>query len=236
MKITLLTGKTFDIEQAFDFDIKIIKSSTAKRLTLRIDAKDRIPVLSIPKRCSTHKAVTFVNEHRGWIEKCLAQIPMSRCFQNQETISLLGKNYTICHAPQSRRGVYAEGNILYVSGAAEFMHRRICDYIKKQAKQKLFELSQEKAAKIDCHVKNVIIKDTKSRWGSCSSLNNINYNWRIALAPDYVIEYLVAHEVSHLKHQDHSRQFWQCVKNLYHRAGEGRLWLKLHGKELYLYE
>ena len=92
------------------------------------------------------------------------------------------------------------------------------------------------AEKIGCQVKNVAIKDTKSRWGSCSTLDNINYNWRIALAPEFVISYLIAHEVSHLRHQDHSKEFWQCVKSLFPRCGEGRLWLKQHGKDLYLYE
>lgn len=236
MKITLLTGRTFDIEHAFDFDIKIIKSATAKRLTLRIDAKERIPVLSLPKRCPAKKAVAFVNEHRGWIEQCLSQIPETKRFEDGEKISVLGKTYQIKHSPQSRRGVYIDHDMLIVSGDKEFLHRRVCDYIKKTAKQKFFEMSQQKAALIGCHVKNVTIKDTKSRWGSCSSIQNINYNWRIALAPDFVIEYLIAHEVSHLKHQDHSRRFWQCVKNLHPRCGEGRLWLKQHGKDLYLYE
>ena len=118
----------------------------------------------------------------------------------------------------------------------EFLHRRICDFIKKQSQKELLLLSQQKASLINKKVNNVTLKDTKSRWGSCSSLSNINYNWRIALAPDYVIDYLVSHEVSHLKHQDHSRNFWQCVKNLCPKCAEGRLWLKQKGKELYQYQ
>lgn len=236
MKITLLTGKTFDIQQTLGMEIKIIKSPSAKRLTLRIDAKDRIPVLSIPSRCSSAKAVDFVNQHRNWIEENMAKIPVAKAFEDEEAISILGKIYTIKHSPLSRRGVYSEGDFLYVSGAKEFLHRRICDYIKKTAKKEFLKISQQLAQKIGCHVKSVSIKDTKSRWGSCSTLDNINYNWRIALAPDFVIYYLMAHEVSHLKHPDHSKSFWQCVKNLDPRCGEGRLWLKTRGKELYLYE
>lgn len=236
MKITLLTGKTFDIEHAFDFNIKIIKSAAAKRLTLRIDAKERVPVLSLPKRCPAKKAVAFVNEHRDWIEENLAQIPVAKRFEDGEKISILGHRYTIVHTPHSRHGTYIDNDKLIVSGGKEFLHRRICDYIKKTAKQEFAQRSKEKAEKIGCSVNNVTIKDTKSRWGSCSSINNLNYNWRVAMAPDFVIEYLIAHEVSHLKHQDHSRQFWQCVKKLHPRCGEGRLWLKHHGKELYLYE
>lgn len=236
MKITLLTGQTFDIQQALGINIKIIKSPRAKKLTLRIDTQERLPVLTVPKRCSVKRASEFVRQNMGWIEENLDKIPESRRFENGETISLFGKKYTICHIPKLRKGVFIEGETLYVSGAKEFMHRRICDFIKKMAQQELYELSRQKAEEIGCRVKRVLIKDTKSRWGSCSSISNINYNWRIALAPTFVIKYLVAHEVSHLRHQDHSRDFWNCVCSLYTRSAEGRRWLKNHGRELYLYE
>lgn len=235
MRITLLTGKTFDIAKELGFEIKVIKSTHAKRLTLRIDSKERIPVLSLPPRCSGAKAVDFVNEHLDWIEKTLAKIPQAENFAEGETISLMGKEYTITHVPSARRGVYIEENKICISGDKNFLHRRLKDYIKKTAQKEFLKTSQEKAARIGCHVNSVSIKDTKSRWGSCSTLDNINYNWRVALAPDFVIEYLIAHEVAHLKHQDHSKSFWQCVKNLYPRSSEGRLWLKTRGKELYRY-
>lgn len=236
MKITLLTGKTFDIQAALNMDIKIIKSTQAKRLTLRIDAKERLPILTIPHRCSAKRAIEFVELHRAWLEENLEKIPVAKRFENGEIISIMGKEYTINHCPQKRCGVLIDENNLIVSGSKEFLHRRICDFIKKNAKEELYKKSKILAAKIGCHVNSVSIKDTKSRWGSCSSLENINYNWRISLAPKYVIDYLVAHEVSHLLHQDHSREFWQCVKKLCPNAAKGRLWLKNHGKELYMYE
>ncbi len=236
MKITLLTGQTFNIQQTLGIDIKIIKSPRAKKLTLRIDSQERRPILSLPPRCSAKRAVEFVRQNMNWIEENLKKIPQSRRFENNETISLFGQTYTICHEPLLRKGVYIENQTLRVSGALEFMHRRICDFIKKTARQKLYELSQKKAKEISRQVKKVTLKDTKSRWGSCSSKNNINYNWRIALAPLYVIEYLVAHEVSHLQHQNHSQEFWECVSALCPDSIEGRRWLRNHGRELYLYE
>ncbi len=236
MKITLLTGKTFDIQAALNMDIKIIKSAKAKRLTLRIDAKERLPILTIPSRCSAKRAVEFVEMHRAWLEENLQKIPAIKHFENGEKISLMGKEYIINHCPQKRCGVMIEEDNIIVSGSKEFLHRRICDFIKKKAQEQLLKKSQTLANKIGCHVNHVSIKDTKSRWGSCSSLENINYNWRICMAPKYVINYLVAHEVSHLLHQDHSREFWQCVKKLCPDAAKGRLWLKNYGKELYRYE
>lgn len=236
MKITLLTGKTFDIQEALGFEIKVIKSPRAKRMTLRIDSKEHLPVLTIPERCSAKKAVAFAKEHQDWIERSLARLPQTKKFEDGEQISLFGQNISICHNPKLRGGTFLDNNILNVSGDAEFLHRRVKDYIKEQAKTEFYKRSKLLAEKLGCPLHDVSIKDTKSRWGSCSSLHNINYNWRIALAPENVINYLMAHEVAHLKHQDHSRAFWRCVRELYPEAETGKVWLRLHSKELYLYE
>jgi len=236
MKITLLTGKTYDIAAAVGFPLKVVKSARAKRLTLRIDQQERLPVLTLPNRCSAKRATEFVLSYKEWIEQALNKLPETRRFTDGIQISFFGRQLTICHAPDKRCGVYEQDGCLFVSGKKEFLHRRVKDYLKKQAQIKLWSLSKQQADKINCRLKDVTIKDTKSRWGSCSSLHNINYNWRISLAPKFVIDYLVAHEVSHLKHQNHSDEFWKCVSELYPQAEEGKSWLRQHGKDLYLYE
>lgn len=234
MKITLLTGQTFDFAKTLNMNIKVVKSPLAKKLTLRIDEKNRIPVLTIPKYCSSRKAVSFVEEHQDWIQKTLAKLPLSVKFENGDSFSFMGKNIIINHSPIQRVTQIKDG-FLFIGGNKVFLHRRVCDFIKKQAQKELFSLSCLFAKKIDCKIHNVTLKDTKSRWGSCSNKNNINYNWRIALAPYFVIEYLVCHEVSHLAHQNHSADFWQCVAKLCPQYQEGRNWLKINGKELYKY-
>ena len=235
MKITLLTGKTFDIQEEVGMDIKVVQSTATRKLILRIDAKNHIPVLTVPRFCSRKKAISFVNENMDWILENLQKLPDEKYFADGEKISLLGQEVVICHCPEARRGVWLDGDKLCVSGGAEFLHRRVRDYIKKAAQREFFRISKELADKIGCRLNGVTIKDTKSRWGSCSSLNNINYSWRVALAPQYVIDYLMAHEVSHLKHQDHSDEFWACVYSLCPAWSKGYSWLKRHGKELYAY-
>ncbi|MBR2136918.1 MAG: M48 family metallopeptidase [Alphaproteobacteria bacterium] len=236
MKLTLLTGKTYDISEAVGMDIKVIQSPTARRLTLRIDSKTRTPVLSVPRFCSRKHAIKFVEENMDWIVRSLSKIPEQKYFSDGEQISLFGEILTICHCPHERGGVWRKDNFLCVSGGAEFIHRRIKDYIKNLCRQKFLELSRVKAAQINRHIHSISIKDTKSRWGSCSSLNNINYNWRIALAPAEAINYLIAHEVAHLEHPDHSKQFWDCVGLLNPDWKHGHDWLKKHGKTLYMYK
>jgi len=236
MRITLLTGKIYNIQEAFDFPIKVIKTPRAKRLTLRIDAKEHLPILSIPPRCTQKQAIAFVREHQEWIINGLNNLPQTKRFEFGQSITLFGKPVIIQDAPERRRGAKLEKGILYVSGEIEFTHRRVKDFIKKEAQNQFLKMSRKLATKIDCKVREVSIKDTKSRWGSCSSLSNINYNWRLALAPKEVIDYIVAHEVSHLLHQDHSAEFWECVAALCPHYEVGQNWLKIHGKELYIFE
>ena len=234
MKITLLSGKTFNYSEALGFEIKIVKSATAKKLNLRIDERHRIPILTIPRFCSNRKALNFVEQHRDWIKNTLARLPQHQSFSNGSKISIAGQNYTILHNP-SQHGIKLENNRLLIGGTPEFLHRRVCDFLKKYATTYLHNLSVSIAAKIGHHVHKVTVKETKSRWGSCSSKNNINYNWRIIMAPEFVINYLVSHEVSHLQHPNHSKEFWQCVENLCPNWQEGRHWLKIKGKDLYIW-
>lgn len=235
MKITLLTGKTFDIAREAGMELKVVCSERAKRLGLRIDAKNRVPVLTVPRFCSRKQALDFVNSQKTWIEEHLRKLPEQKRFADGDEICLAGRKLTIRHCPELREGVSIEDGVLKVCGGRDFLPRRVRDFIKEQAYNLLSGLSAQKAAQIGCRINRIVIKDTKSRWGSCSSLNNINYSWRIMLAPPVVIDYLTAHEVSHLKHHDHSESFWRCVDALAEDAAFGRSWLKKNGAELNRY-
>lgn len=234
MKITLLTGKTFDFSKYFDFEVKVKKSSTAKKLVLRIDEKNRCPVLSVPKYCSQKQALKFLQENEVWVVNMLARLPQKSDFTDGDEISFFGKKYIIVHNIKYK-GVYFDNEELKVCGDSVFLHRRVKDFLKKQAADRLAEMSVVTAKKIGVKISSVSIKDTKSRWGSCSTKGNINYNWRIVLAPKNVIDYLVCHEVCHLKHPNHSSAFWEEVKNVCPDYKEWRNWLKIKGKDLYKY-
>ena len=234
MKITLLTGKTFDFSKEFDFDVKVKKSSIAKKLVLRIDEKNHCPVLSVPKYCSQKQALKFLKENEDWIVNMLARLPQKSDFSSGGEVCFFGKKYIIIHDVK-HKGACFEDNELRVGGDELFLHRRVKDFLKKRATDKLAEMSLVVAKKLGVKISSVSIKDTKSRWGSCSTRGNINYNWRIVLAPVYVIDYLVCHEVCHLIHPNHSTAFLNEVKNLCSNYKEGRSWLKIKGKELYKY-
>lgn len=234
MKITLLTGKTFDFSKEFDFEIKVKKLPTAKKLVLRIDEKNHCAVLSVPKYCSKKQALKFLQDNEDWIVNCLAKLPKLTDFSDGDEISFFGEKYKITHE-NNHKGTCFEGSLLKVGGDKHFLHRRVKDFLKKEAVDRLAEISLQKAHIIDAKIASVSVKDTKSRWGSCSTKGNINYNWRIVMAPKDVIDYLVCHEVSHLKHPNHSTDFWNTVESLCPSCKDSRRWLKIRGKELYKY-
>lgn len=236
MKITLLTGKMFDVASKVDYPLEVVRSKSFKRLSLRIDTKKNLPILNVPFFCSVAQAVDFANKYKIWVAKKMLLLPEKKLFTNGETISLFGQEFAISHRKDMRGGAFVDGNELVVCGGEEFLHRRVRDFIKSRAASVFLEMSQQKAKQIGCKVNRVLIKDTKSRWGSCSSLDNINYSWRIALAPIAVVDYLMAHEVAHLKHKNHSEEFWDCVKNLAVDFDNGHTWLKKNAKLLNLYE
>ncbi|MBR4106780.1 MAG: M48 family metallopeptidase [Alphaproteobacteria bacterium] len=234
MKITLLNGPTCDYQNYCGFPLKIVNSLRAKRLSLRIDEKQHIPVLTIPKRCSQRKVKEFLDTNHDWAVNMMARLPAAAKFCDGEKISFWGKDYVIKHCPEEKATGFA-GDVLKVSGGKEFLHRRVMEYLKAQCLKIISEMTVEKAALLGKKVKSVTIKDTRSRWGSCTTSGHISYNWRICMAPVEVIEYLVCHEVSHLKHPDHSAEFWNCVAMLHSAYKETRRWLKTHGKSLYKY-
>ena len=234
MKITLLTGKTFDFSKELGFDVKVKKSVLAKKLVLRIDEKSHMPILTIPKCCSQKQALNFLKEHEDWIVNMMARLPQRCDFADGDEISFLGKRYIITYDIK-HKGTCFDDDLLKVGGDKVFLHRRVKDFFKDKASDKLADMTLDIANKIGVKVASVSIKDTKSRWGSCSTKGNINYNWRIVFAPINVIEYLVCHEVCHLAHPNHSKDFWNEVKNVCPNYEEGRRWLKIKGKDLYKY-
>ncbi|MBL4691914.1 MAG: M48 family metallopeptidase, partial [Magnetovibrio sp.] len=91
------------------------------------------------------------------------------------------------------------------------------------------------ARSIDLDVGRITVRDTRSRWGSCTVSGQLNFSWRLVLAPDFVLDYVVAHEVAHLMHKNHGKAFWDLTKRLTERTDEAKAWLNAHGRNLHRY-
>lgn len=213
-----------------DFDVNqliIRKNRRAKNLRLSIDKRGQ-PVLTIPFLCPKWYALKWAQKQQGWIQKHTF-LPAN--FAPEQPISVCGKSYTLKHNPTQRGNTMTESDII-IGGDSAFFNRRVRDFIKKEFLSFLKEQVPLYAKKLDVNFKHITLRDTSTRWGSCSCCGNLSFCWRIALAPDFVIHYLIAHEVSHLKHMNHSIEFWRTVNSLTPDTQRAKAWLKYHAKEL----
>jgi predicted metal-dependent hydrolase len=210
----------------------------ARRYALRLPVKGDQPVLTIPRTGRLDEALDFLDRHRPWLAARLAARPQRLHFADGAIIPLRGRDHAICATGQARGGVrLVEGDppVIEIAGQPEFVARRLTDFLKREAKADLLAATRRHAEALGVTFATVTVKDTVSRWGSCSAAGVIAYSWRIILAPPAVLDYLAAHEVAHLREMNHSIRFWRIVARLCPAWQEGRKWLKHHGHRLHLY-
>jgi predicted metal-dependent hydrolase len=132
-------------------------------------------------------------------------------------------------------GVHEGERALLVPGAPEHRARRLTDWLKAEAEKDLEKRCRVHAAALGVTVKSILMRSQATRWGSCSSTGKLNFNWRLILAPPFVLDYVAAHEVAHLVEMNHSPDFWDTVERTLPTMARGRDWLKAHGRELMVY-
>ncbi|KKX26618.1 SprT family zinc-dependent metalloprotease [Rhizobium sp. LC145] len=217
--------------------LTIRENNRATRITLRIEPGGRALNLTVPLGLRKSEIDDFLDRHQGWLLTKLAKFTLENPIRHGGKLSLRGVPHGIEHTG-SLRGVtealIVEGKpVLKVSGLEDHMGRRISAFLKKEARRDLEALVAVHAAAIRKPVKSITMKDTRSRWGSCSWDGNLSFSWRIVMAPPLVIDYLAAHEVAHLREMNHGPQFWALCRELCPRMEEARKWLKQHGSQLH---
>jgi predicted metal-dependent hydrolase len=211
-------------------------SPRARRLSLRVDAAARGIELVLPPRFRPETALAFVAGHRGWIAARVAAMPPAQSLVDGATVPVMGVPHRIrLVADKTAPPVaIAEGEIR-VRGEAAHVPRRVRDYLIALAKRDFAARARAHAARLGKSVTRVGVRDPKSRWGSCSSTGALSFSWRLVLAPEAVIDYVVAHEVAHLVEMNHSPRFWRVVAGLVPDSAAPRAWLKRHRMELMSY-
>jgi predicted metal-dependent hydrolase len=218
--------------------IALKRSRRARRLALRLDPQKRIFNLIVPYGVSFTRARKFVGAHEPWMREKLARLPASIPFAHGAVIPLMGREIRIKVSSDKtlkRTGITLNENELFVSTHLEDPTARIRRFLKNLARENLERASREKALLVGKTVKSVQVRDTKSRWGSCSHDERLSFSWRLIFAPPAVMDGVVAHEVAHMVHLDHSKDFWRLCRELSEDFIEARYWLRNHGSELMRY-
>jgi hypothetical protein len=214
--------------------LRVRRHRGARRITLSVDAARRGALLTLPARASMASGFDFVAEKALWLRNRLALLPAALPFRDGATIPIGGEPHCIRHRPEMRGGVWREPGMLVVTGGAEHLPRRVADWLRALARETLAARTGVKAAAIGKPAPRIFLRDPRSRWGSCAREGRIHYSWRLILAPDWVLDYVVAHEVAHLSHLGHGQHFWALVERLTpHRAG-AESWLRRHGHGLHM--
>ena len=216
--------------------LRIVENDRARRLTLRIDAGGRGLRITVPPGIAQGEVERFLNRHQGWLEQRLSKVPVRPQVRPGIKIPLRGVPHLIEHEPGTRGTVAIlqgeRGPTLLIHGDRRHLARRIADFLKREAKREIEMLVVRHCAAIGKRAKAVRFKDTSSRWGSCTSDGNLSFSWRIMMAPPPVINYLVAHEVAHLKEMNHGPKFWKLCNELCPDTDRCKAWLKRNGGAL----
>ena len=207
----------------------------ARRISLRVDPAHHRIVLIKPRRTSKKAAIAFAQDKAGWISEQVERLPRPRPFVDDASVPLLGETYIIQHCPDAKRGVWKTENEICVSGDALHLSRRVTDWFKTEARKTVAPLVSDYAETLGKKVTGITIRDTRSRWGSCTAQGKLSFSWRLIMTPPQVMTYVVAHEVAHLCEMNHSARFWQTVDRLVEDRANASTWLKSHGHDLHRY-
>jgi predicted metal-dependent hydrolase len=197
------------------------------------------PVLTVPRHGRWSEAQAFLNRQTGWLAARLKRSGQPVAFAAGERIPVRGIEHLIV-ATGKLRGRVEPGEVdgvpvLLVPGEVPHRGRRLTDWLKLEAQADLEARVAAHAARLGVTVTSVRLRAQSTRWGSCSSSGRLNFNWRLILAPDFVLDYVAAHEVAHLVEMNHSAAFWETVARTLPTMARGRSWLKAHGRQLMAY-
>ena len=209
----------------------------ARRLIVKVHPSTGEISVIAPSQRALDRALDFAQGEAPWISRQLARVPKPVPLSPGARIPFKGREHLIVKGESGRRPVThdAQGAVIRVSGRDEHAPRRLLDFLKREAREVLEQRSLDYAARIDAKVRRVSVRDTASRWGSCSAKKTISYCWRLILAPDFVLDYVVAHEVAHLREMNHGPRFWKLVRALAPDIETPQAWLKKHGTALHRY-
>ena len=220
-----------DLSGAPPVRVHLRRSARARRMSLRVSRLDGRVTLTLPRGVPARAAVAFAEERAGWIRGHLAEIAAPERFALGSRLPVEGRSCTVVAA--ARSALRTQSGEIAVSRRARSVPAAVGGLLKTLARERLTAASDDYAARLGMVYARITLRDTRSRWGSCSEAGALMYSWRLVMAPPDVLDYVAAHEVAHLAVMDHSARYWQVVGRLCPGYEAPRRWLREHGQELH---
>jgi predicted metal-dependent hydrolase len=218
-------------------EVAVVVRPAARRMILRVNRRTGDATLTLPRGVARYRAEEFVQSQTGWLEARLRALPPRVAFAQGAVLPVRGVPHRIVHGGglrgTTRFEMHPEGPVLVVHGAPEAVPGRVLRFLKAEALADLTAASRRHAATLGVTIGRISIKDTVSRWGSCSSRGDLAFSWRLVLAPPFVLDYLAAHEVAHRLEMNHSARYWRHVRTLRPDYETAEDWLNRQGSRLH---
>ena len=214
-----------------EIDVLLRRSGRAKRLSLRVSQLDGRVTMTLPKWASVRQAQAFAEEKADWISNALARRVESVCILPGAELPVEGVSRRVVLGT-ARSAKLLTDTLVVPEGRPGPATAAL---LKNLARDRLSECVARYADAIGRPYGRLTLRDTRSRWGSCSHEGNLMFSWRLILAPPEVLDYVAAHEVAHLERMDHSPAFWSVVRGLCPVYETPRVWLRRQGHALHRY-
>ena len=225
----------------FDKDLTIEVVRTKRRKTASIKVIDGVVQAIVPDQLSDARVEGLIQKRIPWIRRKLreqsqAVLPKPKEYVSGESFTYLGRNYRLKVLRGNDQEVKLKGGYLEVGVSKKpkegDIRNALVEWYEEHALNRLTEKTNRYAGIMGVSPNSIVARDYKSRWGSCSSKGDVSYNWRIIIAPHHIVDYVVVHELCHLKHPNHSPAYWKSVKSEIPDYEVCRQWLKEHAREL----
>lgn len=214
--------------------VRLVHSGRARRFTLRLESCGAGAVLTMPPDVPAAESERFLVRHAGWLRAALARQPKATTVAPGIEIPIAGVPARIVSRPGMRRPPLLENGTLILQGAGA-EGPRIAAWLRMRAREALLPAARGYARRLGREVTAIAVRDTRSRWGSCSSRGTLSFSWRLAMAPPAVLDYVAAHEAAHLVEMNHSPRFWSVVESLLPDHARHRSWLRRDGRRLHAF-
>jgi predicted metal-dependent hydrolase len=214
------------------FDFRVRRSPRARRVRVSVDGSGEVEVV-LPKRAPERAAAQAVRELTPWIERRRRTLARAAAevARPEGTVPFLGRDLRLVSQP-GRERVHRRGDELLVpkrdAGLA------IERWYRRQARAEIAPRLDAATARAGSSYTGLTIRGQKTRWASCSTTGHMSFNWRLLLAPEAVLDYVVEHEVCHLERMDHSPRFWALLESRVPDWREHARWLRRYGPTLVL--
>ncbi len=221
-------------------DVRVVENPRTTRLTLRLvpaGKKGETLRITVPPGTPEADVDGFLHRNRHWAAARLARLPDVVRIAEGSVVPLRGVSHRIVHSGRTRgivsTGMEEDGPVIRVHGDKGTVPKKVVEFLKRQARADLTKTVAHYSNMLGVQSTSITLRDTTSRWGSCSTSGALNFSWRIVLAPPAVLDYLAAHEVAHLREMNHSDAFWALVADICPGYEAQKAWLRVHGSDLH---